>query len=36
MLQDAGMGRIVTSLNISEKDTDCIVKAIRELKEEDF
>ena len=36
MLQDAGMGRIVTSLNISEKDTDAIVKAIRELKEEDF
>lgn len=36
MLQDAGMGRIVTSLNVTEEDTDQIVKAIRELKEEDF
>lgn len=35
-LCDGGMGRIVTSLNISEKDANYIAKSIRETKVEDF
>lgn len=35
-LQDAGMGRIVTSINISEKDTDYIVSTIKHKDEKDF
>lgn len=35
-LAEGTMGRIVTSLNISSKDTDCIVKTIREIDEKEF
>lgn len=35
-LKDSGMGRIVTSINISESDTDYIVKTIKEINEKDF
>ena len=35
-LQDAGMGRIVLSLNISEKDTEDICSIIRNMDIKEF
>ena len=35
-LEDAGMGRIVTSLNVTDEDTDETVRIIKEMDEKEF
>ena len=35
-LEDGGMGRIVTSLNVTDEDTDEMVRIIKEMDEKEF